>query len=163
MLGQARLSVYEMHTALLEVESILNSRPLTYTSSADVKEPLTPSHLLVDRRLLSLPDGLTYLEDDDSDFELTTESMQARVRYINSVLNHFWRHWSREYLLELTEVHRHQAAKDRPLIKVGEVVLLEDQDKPCGFWRVEKLLAGKDDKVRGAEIHVSTPTGDPLH
>ena len=43
-------------------------------------------------------------------------------------------------------------------------MLLEDQDKPRGFWRlarVEKLLAGKDDKVRGAEIRVSTPTGQP--
>lgn len=162
MLGRARLSVDEMHTAILEVESILNSRPLTYTSSADIEEPLTPSHLLVGRRLLNLPDGLTCLEDDDPDFELTTESMQARVRYFSSVLNHFWRRWSREYLLELRESHRGRATKDRPHIKVGDVVLLEDPDKRRGFWRlacVEKLLAGKDDKVRGAEIRVSTPTG----
>ena len=54
MLGWARLSVDETHTALLEVESTLNSRPLTYTSNADVEELLTPSHLLVGR---SLPDG----------------------------------------------------------------------------------------------------------
>ena len=43
-------------------------------------------------------------------------------------------------------------------------MLLEDQDKPHGFWRlarVEKLLTGKDDQVRGAEIHVSTPTRQP--
>ena len=39
MLGQARLSGDEMHTAIIEVESILNSRPLTYMSSADVEEP----------------------------------------------------------------------------------------------------------------------------
>ena len=64
----------------------------------------------------------------------------------------------------LREAHRRRATKDRPPIKVGEVVLLEDQDKPRGFWRlarVEKLLTGKDDKVRGAEIRVSTPTGRP--
>ena len=41
MLVQARLSIDEMHT----VESILNSIPLTYTSSTDIEEPLTPSHL----------------------------------------------------------------------------------------------------------------------
>ena len=164
MLGQARLSGDAMHTAIIEVESILNSRPLTYTSSADVEEPLTPSHLLVGRRLLSLPDDLTYLEDDDPDFELSTESLQARVRYLNSVLNHFWRRWSREYLLELRESHRRQASKDRPPIKVGDVVLLEDQDKPRGFWRlarVMKLLDSKDNNVRGAEIRLSTPTGRP--
>lgn len=155
MLGQ---SVDEMHTAILEVESILNSRPLSYTSSGDLEEP---SHLLVGRRLLSLPDDLTY---DNPNFELTTESLQARVRYLNSVLNHFWRCWSHEYLLELRESHRCRVAKDRTPIKVGDVVLLEDQDKPRGFWRlarVEKLLSGKDDKVRGAEIRVSTPSGQP--
>ena len=86
MLGQARLSGDEMHTTIIEVESILNSRPLTYMSSADVEEPLTPSHLLVGRRLLSLSDDLTYLEDDDPNFELSTESLQVRVRYLNSVL-----------------------------------------------------------------------------
>ena len=114
--------------------------------------------------MLSLPDDLTYLEDDDPNFELTTESMQARVRYLNSVLNHFWCRWSREYLLELRESHRRQATKDRPPIKVGDVVVLEDQDKPRGFWRlarVEKLLAGKDGEVRGVEIRVSTLTGRP--
>ena len=90
MIGQARLSFDEMHTAVLEVESILNSRPLTYTTSEDIEEPLTPSHLLVGRRLLSLPDDFTYFQDDDPDFEPTTEPMQARVRYLNNVLNHFW-------------------------------------------------------------------------
>ena len=49
MIGQARLSVDEMHTAILEVESILNSRPFSYTSSDDTEEPLTPYHLLVGR------------------------------------------------------------------------------------------------------------------
>ena len=84
------LSFDEMHTAVLEVESILDSRPLTYTTSEDIEEPLTPSHLLVGRRLLSLPENLTYLQDKDPDFEPTTEPMQARGRYLYNVLNHFW-------------------------------------------------------------------------
>jgi len=114
--------------------------------------------------LLSLLDDLTYLQDDHPDFEPTTEPMQAGVWYLNNVLNHFWHRWSREYLLELRESHRCQAAKDRPPIKVGDVVLLEDQDNPHGFWRlaqVEKLLTGKDDQVRGPEVRVSTLTGQP--
>ena len=40
---------------LVETECILNSRPLTYVYSQedDVEEPLTPSHLLLGRQLLS--------------------------------------------------------------------------------------------------------------
>lgn len=67
MIGQARLTYEEMHTAILEVEAILNSRPLSYTTSEDTEEPLTPSHLLIGRRLLSLPDDLSYYEDGDED------------------------------------------------------------------------------------------------
>ena len=45
-------------TALVEVEAVLNSRPLTYLSTDDLEEPLTPSHLLVGRRLLDMPDHI---------------------------------------------------------------------------------------------------------
>ena len=47
MVGQAKLSADELLTVLLEVEMVLNSRPLTVVSAEDVEEPLTPSHLIV--------------------------------------------------------------------------------------------------------------------
>ena len=90
--GRARFSYDEMHTAIVEIEAIINSRPLSYIYSDDLEQPLTPSHLLVGHRLLSLPDYLTSLEpEDDEDFELNTESLQRRAKHLNSVLNHFWK------------------------------------------------------------------------
>ena len=79
MIGKSRLSRDEMHTAVVEVEKILNSRPLSYTMSNDIEEPLTPSQVLVGRRLLSHPDDLTHLQDEDEDFELTSEFLRGRV------------------------------------------------------------------------------------
>ena len=90
-----------MHTAIVEIEAIINSRPLSYIGSDDTEEPLTPSHLLVGRRILGLPDNLSYLELDDANFEVTDVSVQRRARHLNSVLNYFWKRWSKEYLLEL--------------------------------------------------------------
>ena len=46
MVGRSRLSLDELNTVLAEVEAIINSRPLSYISSDDLEEPLTPSHLL---------------------------------------------------------------------------------------------------------------------
>ena len=88
MVGQAKFSFDEMHTALVEIEAILNSRPLSYVSSGDTEEPLTPSHLLVGRRILSLPDNLSYLEFDD-DFEVTGVSAQRRVKHLEQCAEPF--------------------------------------------------------------------------
>ena len=56
-----------------QVEGTLNSGPLTYVSSEDLEESITPSHLLVGYRLLSLPE----CEGDQSDpgFSLTSTPM----------------------------------------------------------------------------------------
>ena len=48
-LGQAKLSHDELLTALIEIDMVLNSRPLTYISADDLDELLTSSHLLVGR------------------------------------------------------------------------------------------------------------------
>ena len=52
LVGKAKLTYEELQTSLTEVEAILNSRPLTYISASDLDEPLTPSHLILGRRLL---------------------------------------------------------------------------------------------------------------
>ena len=51
-------------TLVVQVEAVIKSRPLTYVLSEDVTETLTPSHLLVGYRILSLPDP-TILDDPD--------------------------------------------------------------------------------------------------
>ena len=69
-IGGAKLTYEELMTVTVEVEMILNSRPLSYVSSEDVDEPLTPSHLLHGRRLLSLPDNSNNGDLTDPDVEL---------------------------------------------------------------------------------------------
>ena len=53
MIGQAKFSYDEMHTAIVEVEAIINSRPLTFLDFDNIEEPLTPSHVLVGHRIES--------------------------------------------------------------------------------------------------------------
>ena len=90
-------------------------------------------------------------------------SVQRRAKHLNSVLNHFWKRWSKEYLLELRESHRHQhSTKSLYPIDVGDIVVVHDQDHPRGFWKlakVEKLLIGKDNHVRGARLRLPLKNG----
>ena len=46
----------EFLKVLIEVQAVLNSRPLTYVYAEDIENPLTLSHLLTGKRLLTLPD-----------------------------------------------------------------------------------------------------------
>ena len=51
-MGNARVTFEEFETVLVQVEGILNSRPLLYVPE-EMTEPLTPSSLCLGRRLLS--------------------------------------------------------------------------------------------------------------
>ena len=79
VISRARLSYDEMHTAVVKVEAIINSRPLTFMLSGDTEEPLTPTHLMVGRRLLSLPGVVDNSEPGDEDYEATGEILQRRT------------------------------------------------------------------------------------
>ena len=76
---------------MVEVAATLNSRPLTYVSSEDTEEPLTPSDLLIDYRFLTLldlnipddpdytPEGLTCRLSHLSCFEALLESLEEGI------------------------------------------------------------------------------------
>ena len=57
ILATARLTYEERRTVLVQIEGVLNSRPLTYLCE-DGGEPLTPSHLVTGRGLLTPPTEL---------------------------------------------------------------------------------------------------------
>jgi len=98
-IGQARLTYDELSTVLVEVEAVINSRPLSYVTADDFEEPLTPSHLLIGRRILSLPDHLCHQYEDavESGHSLLTK----QACHVNRTIDSFWKRWAKEYLLEL--------------------------------------------------------------
>ena len=103
--GRASLSFDEFHTTLVEIEGVLNSRPLTYLYSDDLEEPLTPSHLILGRGILKLPE---FEEDkeDDKDFDDNPDTALRRLQYLSTVLKHYWQRWKAEYLVDLREFRR---------------------------------------------------------
>ena len=156
VIGQSRLTYDELSTALTEVEAVLNSRPLACATSDDVDEPLTPSHLLIGRRLLSLPDHLTHGEIADEAIESGPSLLTKRAQYVSTTINSFWKRWKNEYLLELREAHRYHRGHANPVpAAVGDVVIIHDKD---GFWklgRVKEVIVGQDGAVRGATVRVA--------
>ena len=87
-IGRARVTYDELLTTVTEVEMILNSRSLSYVSTEDIEEPLTPSHLLVGHRLLSLPDPSHACGEYTID--VSQETLSKRERYLGKIMEHFW-------------------------------------------------------------------------
>ena len=121
---------------ICEVEGTLNSRPLTYVSSDDPEEPLTPSHLMYGRRILSLPE-VTGNRQASLDHTVSSEDLPRRRKYLGLLLEHFWRRWSREYVTELRNLHR-QKSRPRSSIAVseGDVVTVLEDDLPRSQWKL---------------------------
>lgn len=89
-IGRAKFSLDDLHTGVVEVESIVISRPLTYLSASDLEEPLTTPHVITGKCVINLLDDLSYRADlDDGDFTVSQEQVRKRVKYI-IFLNHSW-------------------------------------------------------------------------
>ena len=167
VVGRSALTYDELVTLVVEVEAVLNSRPLTYISMDDLEEPLTPSHLVCGYRVISLPDIGLSDDSDDPDYDLNRGQVSRRAQHLKIVLSKFWRRWKKEYLLELREHHRSQRITrgNDAEVQVGAVVTVFDESHPRGMWRlgvVERLLTGVDGVTRGAHVRVISKTGRPI-
>ena len=84
--------------------------------------------------------------------------------HLNKTLDHFWRCWKTEYLLELRESHRYGPNTDLrgTSLSEGDVVLIHSDSKLRGFWklvRIQKLIKGHDSQMRGAVVRVPANDG----
>ena len=86
-MGQAKFDHDELNTTIVEIK---NSQCLSYVST---DEPLTPSHLLVGRRLLSLPNITHNKNDEEYSPQISRNHMSRRVKYLNTALDRFWQRW----------------------------------------------------------------------
>ena len=133
---------------------------MTFVSSEDVEETLTPSHLTCGRRLRNLLDVNAELDRYEDYVEnSSSELLSRRMKYMMFLLTHFWKRFTTEYLNELRE---HQKAISRTgtvEIAVGDVVVVKNENLPRSRWslgRVTELIKSGDNEIRGAIVKVST-------
>ena len=166
IIGQARLNYDELQTLVIEVEGVLNSRPLTYVYVDDIEQALTPGHLLSGRKIVSLPEISEFNSEEIEEIP-SQELLTKRSLYLSTIMKHFWKRWRREHLVDLREHQRMQTASKSELkqIKTGDIVTVYDEGLKKGFWRLEKvesLIAGRDDVIRGAVVKVSAKGKKPI-
>ena len=134
-----------LRTTLIEVEAVVNSRPLTYNSSDPTDfTALTPNHFLHGGATIITPPG---------SFETQEICSRKRWRQSQVIADHVWRRWLQQYLPTLT-VRSHWQAEVRNL-QVNDLVVLAEDNIPRGQWNLGRILEvypSVDGRVRSVKI-----------
>lgn len=139
-----------LDSVFCEIESIVNSRPLTAVSDDpwDFK-PLTPNDLLL---IGGSPNH--YLGASNN-----LDCYGRRWRHVQLVAAEFWKRWIKEYLPTLQVRRKWQ--NESVNLRVGDIVLLVDYSLPRCSWalgRVTNVFPGSDNLVRSAQILTKNST-----
>ncbi|BET01615.1 Pao retrotransposon peptidase [Nesidiocoris tenuis] len=151
VIGKSNLTFCEFNTLLIQIEAIINSRPLIPISS-DPNDfvSLTPSHFLIGDTLLTPP---------EPDLRSLPDNRLTRWQLVQKLSQHFWARWKAEYLSELQRRCKWRTACKN--LTVGTMVLLKDDQSPPLAWalgRVIEIHPGPDGEVRVVTVRTSSTT-----
>ncbi|XP_036322184.1 uncharacterized protein LOC118736204 [Rhagoletis pomonella] len=135
----------DLSTFLCRVESCLNSRPLSPSSSEPTDlEPLTPGHFLIGGHLLAPP---------ELDVNENPASIVNRWQKLKALHQTFCRRWKSEHLSELQKRIKWKHPKEN--IKPGDLVVIKEDNLAPTEWRLGRVVnvhPGADSRVRVVDI-----------
>ncbi|GFX33361.1 integrase catalytic domain-containing protein [Trichonephila clavipes] len=145
------LTYEELLTVTVQIEGILNSRPLCPPSNNDDDfQVLTPAHFLINRSLNSL---------EEPNLTKCKESNLKKWQKITKLVQLMWKFWSRNYLNQLQQRGKWMFEKNN--VKIGDLVLIIEENLPTYKWalgRIVELYYGEDKKVRVVKIKTQYST-----
>lgn len=148
VVGDQLLTYEEFSTVLVQIESMLNSRPLTPLSSdPNDMNPLTPGHFLTLAPLNSLP---------EQNFLDSKINRLSRWQLVQRLSQEFWSRWHKEYLHTLLQ--RSKWCNSSVPIQLNTLVLLKDELSPPLKWhlgRVIELHSGSDAVTRVVTVRTT--------
>ena len=128
----------------------MNNRPLNYIEE-DIQRPiLTPNRMILGRDTKMVDENM--IEDEEEDL-----SWRKRQKHMKRCKDAAWRRWQREYVTPLRERRNIQHKSKAVNINVGNVVMIKDESKKKGRWKIgiiSELFQGKNDQIRGARVKI---------
>ncbi|GBN61752.1 hypothetical protein AVEN_228269-1, partial [Araneus ventricosus] len=137
-LTNCKITIEEFETIVIQIEGILNSRPLIPLSdNINEYEVLTPGHFIIGRPITAIPAEILDISDN----------RLSRWQYTTKCVQTIWKRWKTDYLNHLQQRNKWQFKKDN--VRVGCLVLLKENDLPPCKWamaRILDLIYGNDGK-----------------
>nr|CAH7749587.1 unnamed protein product [Callosobruchus chinensis] len=145
VVGGVSLTFEYFYTLLVEVEAIMNSRPISPLSSSHHDlNPLTPSHFLLGRTSNCIP---------DPDLRSISLNRLDIYQHLQQMKQHIRSRWSKEYVTELQQRCKWKSTQGE--LKEGDMVIIKEDNLPPLKWklgRVTSLHSGSDGVNRVATV-----------
>lgn len=122
-IGTTVLTEQELRTALVKIEGILISRPVSY-QSADHREPrpVSPSDILIDRRITAFPST----QPDPVVEEYLHKDVTNGLFYVDMLTADFFERFKKIYLRE--QALHYERRRQVKVVQLGEVVLISPKN-----------------------------------
>ncbi|XP_033209222.1 uncharacterized protein LOC117168016 [Belonocnema kinseyi] len=148
--GEALLTFEQLQTYIIEIEAILNSRPLSPLSSdPNDCRPLTPGHFLIGEPLTNFSQAnLTHI----------AVNRLSAWKHVQMLRQHIWIRWHKEYLNELTTRTKWKTGSSDD-ITIGSLVVMKEDNAPPLHWKLGRIILsnpGKDGVVRVVSLKTET-------
>ncbi|XP_076384172.1 uncharacterized protein LOC143262191 [Megalopta genalis] len=148
VVGEELFTFEQLNTFVVEVEAILNSRPLTPLSpDPNDISPLTPGHFRIGSCLTAIA---------ETDFRATSDNRLSTWQHIQKVKQDFWTRWHKEYIHQLNV--RHKWTSGSHCIREGTIVVLKEDNTPPLCWhlgRVQQVHPGADGIIRAVTVRTA--------
>ncbi|XP_062703755.1 uncharacterized protein LOC115259735 [Aedes albopictus] len=143
-----RLTDEILWTTLVEVEGLINSRPLMYMpQDLDNPEALTPNHFI-----FGCSSGAHEPMEPPVNLEQTLRSSFLRSQQLANIA---WERWSKEYFPTINR--RTKWLDEVKSLKVGDVVyVVEGKRRSWVRGVVDEVIPGKDGRIRQAIVRTSS-------
>nr|CAI5845596.1 unnamed protein product [Callosobruchus analis] len=136
VIGEQHLIFEELYTLLVQIESVLNSRPISpLSTNPNDLFPLTPAHFLLGRTASEIP---------DPDVLHIKPSKLSQFQRIQSIKQQFWKRWSLEYVSEL-QLRKRWTVNDNRKLEPGILVLIKQDNLPPMKWKLGRVLSVSSD------------------
>lgn len=140
ILGSTTCTFEELSTVTVQIEAVLNSRPLCpLTGDMDDLDALTPNHFLTGHQYVPIPD----------DTENEERQLVTRYDHLQGLFHTVCRRYKEEYITRLQQ--RPKWLGTSPPVRVGALVLIREENVATTKWQLGRIVethAGSDGLVR---------------
>ena len=164
VLGKNTLNFDQFRTLAVYAASVINDRPLTYLYSDIDSEfkALSPSMLMHGHNLHEPPHLNLHKPQDEEEMKVS-----ERYFFMEKIRNSFWNLWKNQYLQDLFERHVRQKSAQKELVvpKIGDVVLINEDNTPRRKWKMGKVvdIDVKRGSVRKCTVQCLSAEGNVLN